>query len=110
MWQWCYDHRLELACKNGVCSQLMNDLTEILMRLYYLYSKSPKKSRELACIVEHLKEVYSIPEGGNAPVRCHGTRWITHKRKALQRFIDRYGIYVNHLSTLTQDPATRKDD
>ena len=71
-WQWCYAHRLELACKDGLCSQLMTDLTELLLRLYYLYSKSPKKSRDLATIVGDLQEVYHLPKGGNIPVRSSG--------------------------------------
>ena len=44
------------------------------------------------------------------PVRCSGTRWIAHKRKALQRFVDRYGVYVNHLSTLASDRQTKAED
>ena len=56
-WTWCYAHRLELACKDAFSSQLFKDIAEVLLRLYYLYAKSPKKSRELADIVEDLKEV-----------------------------------------------------
>ena len=89
-WMWCYAHRLELACKDACTSQLCKDLQEMLLRLYYLYSKSPKKSRELCDIVEDLKEVWELSAGGNIPVRSQGSRWICHKRKALQRVIDRY--------------------
>ena len=83
-WSWCYSHRLELACKDALCSQLFQDLLEMLMRLYYLYEKSPKKSRKVADIVSDLKEVFNFPDGGNLPVRSQGSRWIAYKRKALQ--------------------------
>ncbi len=66
-WAWCYAHRLELACKDALSSPLFNDIVEMLLRLYYLYSKSPKKSRELTDIVENLKEVFDFPKGGNVP-------------------------------------------
>ena len=32
-------------------------IAKVLLRLYYLYAKSPKKTHELADIVEDLKEV-----------------------------------------------------
>ena len=90
-WAWCYAHRLELACKDAFSSKLFKDIVEMLLRLYYLYEKSPKKSRELADIVADLKEVFEFPDGGNLPIRSQGSRWIYHKRKALQRIVDRYG-------------------
>ena len=56
-WAWCYAHRLELPCKDALSSQLFKDIEDMLHHLYYLYGKSPKKSRELADIMEDLKEV-----------------------------------------------------
>ncbi len=41
---WCYAHRIELACKDALSRNLFKDLTEMLLRLYNLYSKSQKKS------------------------------------------------------------------
>ena len=96
-WSWCYAHRLELAYKNG---GLFKSIEEMLLRVYSLYEKSPKKARELVSIVNELKEVFEFPHGGTIPVRSQGFRWMTHKRKALQRVIDRYGAYVCHLATL----------
>jgi len=54
-WMSCYAYCLELDCKDIFSSQLFNNIAEMLLRLYYLYSKSPKKSHELADIVEDLK-------------------------------------------------------
>ena len=44
------------------------------------------------------------------PVRCQGTHWISHKRKALQRVIDRYGAYINHIATLSEDQIIASAD
>ena len=51
-----------------------------------------------------------FPKAGNLPVRSQGSRWIHHKRKALKRFIDRYGAYIEHLLTLVEDKTVRSDD
>ena len=32
-----------------------------------------------------------------------GTRWITHKRNAMQRIVDRYGVYIADLPALVED-------
>ena len=95
-WAWCYAHWLELACKDALSSQLFKNITDVLLRLYYIYAKSPKKSRELSDIVIDLKEVFQFKEGGDMSVRSQGSRWIAHKRKALQRLVDHYGAYINH--------------
>ena len=60
-WAWCCAHRLELASKSGLISKLFKEIEEMLLRLYYLYEKSPKKTRELASIVEDLKETFNFP-------------------------------------------------
>ena len=54
-WSWCYAHRLELACKDALTSPLFKLLDDVLLHLYYIYEKSPKKSHELITdIVENL--------------------------------------------------------
>ena len=109
-WAWCFSHRLELACKDACSGKLFSEISEMLLRLYYLYEKSSKKSRELASIAEDLQEVFHIPSGGRLPVRCSGTRWISHKRKALLRVIDCYGMYISHIIALSQDSTTKPAD
>lgn len=91
-WMWCYAHRLELACKDACTSQLCKDLQDVLLRLHYLYAKSQKKCRELLDIVDDLKEVWELSAGRSIPVRSQGSHWICHKRKALQRVVDSWGI------------------
>jgi len=109
-WSWCYAHRLELACKDAFSSSLFSSIQEMLLRLYYLYKKSPKKSRELESITTDLKQVFDLSKGGNRPIRSCGTQWVTYKRKALQRVVDRYGIYIAHLSTLVEDKSLNASD
>ena len=109
-WAWCYAHRLELACKDAFSSHVFHDIDDMLLRLYHLYEKSPKKCRELADLIDDLKEVFELPEGGNLPVRAHGSRWTTYKRKALQRVVDRYRAYLNHVATLDEDTSRVQTD
>ena len=61
-WAWCYAHRLELACNDAFSSHLFHDVDEMLLRLYYLYEKSPKKCRDLSDLVGDLKEVTYLYE------------------------------------------------
>lgn len=82
-WTWCYTQRLELACHDALSSWLFLDIDEMLLRLHYLYEKSPKKDHHLTDLVSDLKNVYKFSEGGNLPVQAGGSYWIAHKRKAL---------------------------
>ena len=72
----------------------------MLLKLYYLYDKLPKKCREL----------YEFPEGGNLPIQAHGTRWISNKRNALWRVVDKFGAYISHLASLTKDKSIKSVD
>ena len=56
-WSWCFSHRMELACKDSFVSAMFLSVQEMLLHLFYLYEKSPKKLRELTSIVDEL-EVY----------------------------------------------------
>ena len=40
MWQWCYGDRLELACKDALCSKVIKDVMELLLQICYLHHKS----------------------------------------------------------------------
>ena len=53
-WMWCLAHRLELAIKNALKGTYFDSIDDMLLRLYYLYEKSPKKSRELVDIIKDL--------------------------------------------------------
>ena len=110
IWAWCYAHRLELACKDALTSCLFRDIDEMLLRLYHVYEKSPKKCRELSDLIDDLREVFEYPEGGNLPVRAYGSRWISYKQKAPQRVVDHYGAYLTHISALTEECLIKSAD
>ena len=44
---WCVAHRLELALKDSLSGAPFAEIDELILRLYYLYKKSPKKLRQL---------------------------------------------------------------
>ena len=48
--------------------------------------------------------------GGNRPLCACGTRFIAHKVAALEQLIDRFGVYLNHLTSLTEDPSVKAAD
>ena len=48
--------------------------------------------------------------GGNRPLRACGTRFVAHKVSALERILDQFGAYRNHLITLTEDRTTKPAD
>ena len=100
--------------KDALASTFFSTVDDMLMRIYYLYEKSPKKCVELEEIVEELKECLErrddIPDRGNRPLRACGTRFVAHKVAALGRLIDRYGAYLAHLTALTEDPKVKSVD
>ena len=53
--------------------------------------------------------MFKFPHGSTTPVRSQGSRWNTHKRKAIERVIDRYGAYV-FLATLSEDSSLKSED
>ena len=89
---------------------------DMLMRAYYLYEKSPKKCHELDEVVASLREclekdeMYISRTKGNRPLRACGTRFVSHKVAAINRFIERYGAYINHLISLTEDSSVKPAD
>ena len=48
---WCLAHRLELSLSDSLKNTYFATIDEMLLRLYYIYKKSPKKCRELEDIV-----------------------------------------------------------
>ena len=111
---WCLAHRLELALKDALKGTLFSAVDEMLLRVYYLYKNSPKKCHELDEVIAALRlclEPGDLPdEGGSRPLRACGTRFVSHKVAAIGRLIDRYGAYLAHLTTLTEDTSVREVD
>ena len=110
-WTWWYAHRLELACKDALSSQLFKDIEDKCYSTSTISMASQQRSPvEQADIVEDIKEVWEFSAGGDKPVRSQSSCWISHKRKALQRLVDRYGGYLNHVTALSEDQTIRSTD
>ena len=90
----CFNHRIELALKDASENSAFAKIETILMKLYYLYQKSPKRYREL----KELSEAYE--KTITKPTKAHDTRWINHKYRAMERVLDNYGPYTAHLESL----------
>ena len=97
---WCVAHRLELTLKTA-----FTDIDELVLRVYYLYKKSPKKLRQLNELVAVYEDVFDFQEGGNKPKKASGTRWIAHKVGALKLIVDKYGIFMQHLANLAENKS-----
>ena len=82
---WCLAHRLELAVKDALKGTRFDLIDEMLLRLYNLYNKSPKKCRELEEIIFVLKEYLWFDDAGVKPVRSCGSRWVAHKLNAMKQ-------------------------
>ena len=106
-WMWCLAHTFELAIKDTLKGTSFDQIDEMLLRLYYIYERSPKKCRQLEEIITHLKGCLSIDEGGVKLVRASGSRWIRHKWRAMKRILSKFGGYTNHLATLSEDVTTK---
>ena len=44
-WMWCLAHRLKLSIKDALSNTTFDLVDEMLLRLYYVYEKSPKKCK-----------------------------------------------------------------
>ena len=72
----CFNHRLELSIKDAFKTDAIVKIDEMLMKLYYMYQKSPNRLRELKRMSEACEK--SLPK----PSKSHGTCWIVHKLKS----------------------------
>lgn len=107
-WMWCMAHRLELAVRDALKSTAFDVVDDLLLKLYCVYEKSPKKCRELED--SDLKECFSFDDGGLKPVRASGSRWVAHKLNAMNRVVSKFGAYTCHLASLSEDSSVKPVD
>ena len=107
---WCLAHRLELALKDALKTTYFDSVDGMLLNLYLLYAKSPKKCRQLEEVVADLKECLALVDSGSKPIRASGSRWIGHKWNATKRLLSRYGAYTNHLAAMSDNPSFKPAD
>ena len=103
-------HRLELAVCDALKATAFDTVDDLLLKLYYLHEKSPKKCRELEDIVSDLKECFSFDDNGLKPVRASGSRWVAHKLNAMNRVVSKFGAYTCHLASLSEDSSVKPAD
>ena len=79
---------MHIDCKDANC-------LKTLMRCFSdftTYMRRPQRSAaSWRMLYLSLKRYMNFPKTGNMPVSAQGTRWINHKRNALQRVVDRFG-------------------
>ena len=46
---------------------------------------------------------------GVRPTKATGTRWVDHKLRAMERVVDMYGLYCQHLQHAITDTRKSKD-
>ena len=78
---WCLAHHLELAVKDALKGTAFN-ASDMLLKLYYLYKKSPKKCRQVEAAISDLKNCINFDDGGSRPIRASGSRRVSHKLNA----------------------------
>ena len=98
-WIWCIAHGLELVVKDALKGTAFDVIDKFLLRLYYLYEKSPKKCRELEEVIKDLRECLSFDDAGVKPVRSSGSRWVSHKCHEASH-LKVWGVHKSHCYTV----------
>ena len=62
-WMWCLAHHLKLAVKDALKGTTFDAVDDMLLKLYYIYEKSPKKCRELEEVISDLKGLITQGSG-----------------------------------------------
>ena len=88
----CFNHRLDLSINDASKTDTFAKINKMLMKLYYLYPKSPKQLRDLKRMFEAWEKL--IPK----PSKSHGTRWIDHKLKSMEIVLENYSVFLHMLN------------
>ena len=92
----CFNHRFVLGVKDTFKGTFFEEIDTMLLKLYYLYEKSAKRTRELKAYREIYDKVIT------KPCKSSGTRWIVHKVNAMEIILQNYRIFTTHLESLSQ--------
>ena len=94
-------HRLELAINDALKEISFDLVDEMLHCLYYFYSKSLKKCRELEGIVSDLWDCFQFDDDDIRPLSVSGSRLVCHKLNAmLQVLMPIHLTWLQYLKTL----------
>ena len=69
---WCVAHFLELALKDSLGKTAFLEVDELILCMYYLYKKSPKKLQQLKELVNVCQETYEFKAGGVCRKKASG--------------------------------------
>ena len=100
----CLNHRLKFAVKDAFTKTYMDEVSTMLVDLYYVYEKSPKCLRELKAMGNVLEESVGKPE------KVHGTRWLQYKSRALSSLIMAYPVICAHLESMAVESSVKPAD
>ena len=100
----------KLALKDAFSSTHFKEIDDCLLKLYYLYKKSPKRLQGLRELSNIYKDSLEFVEGSVKPKRASRTRWIIHKLNALKVLVDKFGIFIQYLESCSSDTNTKADD
>ena len=56
-----------------------------------------------------MKDEFEMYGDGVKPVKATGTGWIDHRIHAMQRLLDKYGLYCQHLQHAIPETKSAKD-
>ena len=91
-----------------------DSIDDMLIKLFYVYERSPKKCRELSELVADLKEFLQFNDQyktkGVRPIQATGTCWVSHKLNAMKGTLSNYGAYTTHLAALSEDTSVKAAD
>ena len=107
---WCITHRLELAIENALQGMIFNTIDEIILRLFYLYQKAPKKLCQLCELHEMYKGAMDFLSDSCKPKKVSRMQWILHKLGAMKTCLDKWRIYIQHLESLAEDKSYKPKD
>ena len=107
-WMWCLAHWLELAVKDALKGTCLDVVDDMLLKVYYLYEKAPKKCRELEEITSDLKGCVSIDDGGIKPIKC---QWIKMGQSQV-KCNETHPVEIRsiHWSALSEDHSVKRTD
>ena len=103
---WCFSHRLELALKDAL-KEYASSVDESLMHLFYFIHQ--KKQREVKNLYQIMKDESEMYGDGVQPIKATGTRWEDHRMRSMQRLVDKYGLYCQHLQHAIPETKSAKD-
>ena len=86
------------------------EVDELLLRSDYLYENSPKRLRGLYALHTAYKQTFEFEQGSLKSKRATGSRWISHKLNALKILVDKHGLFIQHLETLSCVKSVKPTD